>query len=295
MAYDNFDQLNKLVKALDDERNMIFIHIDKKVKEFTEDVKKKILGGVTKSKIEIYSNIAVYWSHYSLVECELFLLEKAVEKGSFAYYHLLSGQCFPIKSQNYIHEFFEKHEGKEFIDYQSSFLEKHSDTIMKRIRYYHPFRKYCRISKIKWINDFFRGLNLICITGQKRLKVDRCKKNNLDICYGSQWFSITDVFARYVLSMKSFVERNFKYSNSSDELFLQTILKASPFLKNLYKETSNTFYGNMRLVDFSRGNPYTFRSSDIEEIKSSEYLFIRKVDERVDKDILDIISKSCNL
>ena len=295
MAYDNWEQLEKLIKALDDERNDLFVHIDKKAKGFTEAVRKKLIGGVNKSQIEIYNEITVYWSDYSQIECELFLMEKVAEKGKFAYYHLLSGQCFPIKSQSYIHEFFDNRQGKEFIDYQKNFFDKHSDVILKRIQYYHLFRKYCRLFKIAWVNSFFRGLNLLCVDIQKILKIDRCKKNDLDICYGANWFSITDEFVRYILSKRKYIEENFKYSNCGDEIFMQTLLKASPFLGNLYKETSNDFYGNLRLVDFSRGNPYTYKSSDLEEIKNSEYLFVRKVDERVEPGILERITKECGL
>ncbi|MBC5710563.1 hypothetical protein H8S75_21685 [Hungatella sp. L12] len=295
IAYDNFKQLEKLIKTLDDERNEIFVHVDKKTKVFTETVKKKLIGGVTKGRIEIYNEIAVYWSHYSIVDCELFLLEKAAKKHKFEYYHLLSGQCYPIKSQEYIHDFFKEHKGKEFVDYQQKFFENHSDVILKRIKYYHPFRKYCRFFKYKWMNDFFRGLNLAFVTFQEFVCVDHCKKNDLDICYGSQWFSITDKFAQYILERRNYIKADFKYSNAPDELFMQTILKSSPFLKNLYRETSNTFYGNMRLIDFHRGNPYTYRSTDIEEIKRSDYLFVRKVDERIEPGILELIAKECNL
>ena len=42
MAHNNFYVLNKLILLLDDERNDIYIHIDKKVKEFDFDVFKKI-------------------------------------------------------------------------------------------------------------------------------------------------------------------------------------------------------------------------------------------------------------
>lgn len=295
MTYDNYEQLEKLIKTLDDERNDIFVHIDKKSKDFTEEIKKRLIGGMRKSRIEVYNEIAVYWSHYSQVECELFLLEKATKKGHFAYYHLLSGQCFPIKNQNYIHDFFEQNNGKEFIDYQKSFFDKHSNIIMKRVEYYHLFRRYCRLFKSSWINSLFRGLNLLCVDIQKLVRVSRCKANNIDICYGANWFSVTDDFARYVLDKRAFIEKIFKYTNCPDEIFMQTLLKASPYFENLYKETSDDFYGNMRLVDFSRGNPYVYRKSDIEEIRNSKYVFVRKVDERVEPGILELITKECNL
>ena len=88
---------------------------------------------------------------------------------------------------------------------------------------------------------------------------------------------------------ETFIYQNFRFGNCPDEIFVQTLLKASSFRGNLYKETTDNFYGNMRLVDFHRGNPYTYHSSDIEEIKKSEYLFVRKIDEDVDRHIEELI------
>ena len=83
-----------------------------------------------RGNVYIYNEVDVYWSHFSQVQCELFLLKEAVKKDEFAYYHLLSGMDFPIKSQKYIHQsskkmrvknlwitkvlFFEKTQGRYF-------------------------------------------------------------------------------------------------------------------------------------------------------------------------------------
>lgn len=106
MAHNKFGQLGRLLKALDNEDNTLFVHIDKKCKAFDLDILNELKAQVVKSNIYIYNEISVYWSHFSQVQCELFLLRNAVNKGEFAYYHLLSGMDFPIKSQEYIHDFF---------------------------------------------------------------------------------------------------------------------------------------------------------------------------------------------
>ena len=289
MAHNKFGQLGRLLKALDNEDNTLFVHIDKKCKAFDLDILNELKAQVVKSNIYIYNEISVYWSHFSQVQCELFLLRKAVNKGEFAYYHLLSGMDFPIKSQEYIHEFFEENAGKEFVDYQRAFFEHHKDIILDRVRYYHPFRKYCRFFNNNIFNDFFRVLDKLSVILQKIAGVNLVKKNQLDICYGANWFSITGAFAKYILENETFIYQNFRFCNCPDEIFVQTLLKASSFRGNLYKETTDNFYGNMRLVDFHRGNPYTYHSSDIEEIKKSEYLFVRKIDEDVDRHIEELI------
>ena len=290
MAHDNYNQLIQLVEELDDARNAIFIHIDKKSKLFTNEVQRKLLSSAEKSEIEIYQNLKVYWSDFSLVECELFLLKAATRRGHFSYYHLISGQDFPIKDQDYIHSFFDENFGKEFIDYQAFFTENHINLILNRVKYYHPFRKYCR-GGYHVVNFFFRALDRVCILIQKIVQIDRCKKFNLDVCYGSNWFSITDEFARYVLNQEKNIYKYFRWTNCPDELFIQTILKNSSFIENLYRETTYDFYGNLRLLDFHRGNPYTYRKQDFDEIKNSPYLFVRKVDEKIDEEILQLIKK----
>lgn len=231
----------------------------------------------------------MYWSHFSQVQCELFLLRKAVNKGEFAYYHLLSGMDFPIKSQEYIHEFFEENAGKEFVDYQRAFFENHKDIILDRVKYYHPFRKYCKFFKCNGINNIFRLSDKLVVYMQKFIGMDLVKKNKLEIGFGSQWFSITNEFAKYILNNRDFINKYFRYCNCSDELVIQTLLKMSPFICNLYRETTDDFYGNMRLIDFHRGNPYTYHSNDIEEIKKTKYLFVRKIDEDVDRHIEELI------
>lgn len=45
----------------------------------------------------------------------MILLEMAVSHKKYDYYHLLSGQDLPIKTNDYIQNFFISHQGKEFV------------------------------------------------------------------------------------------------------------------------------------------------------------------------------------
>lgn len=45
----------------------------------------------------------------------------------------------------------------------------------------------------------------------------------------------------------------------------------------------------MRLIDWDRGRPYTFRKEDYDEIMASDCFFARKFDEKVDFDIVELI------
>lgn len=50
----------------------------------------------------------VRWGDISVVDAEFALFDEAYRRGEYSYYHLLSGVDMPLKTQNYIHRFFEK-------------------------------------------------------------------------------------------------------------------------------------------------------------------------------------------
>ena len=111
MAHDNFYILEKLIQLIDYDLNDIYIHIDKKAKNFNFNYFRNL---VNKSNIYFVKRFNVRWGGYSIVEAELELLNKAI-KGEYEYYHIISGVDLPLKSQEYIHKFFNANRGKEFI------------------------------------------------------------------------------------------------------------------------------------------------------------------------------------
>lgn len=73
---------------------------------------------------------------YSQVRAELILLSEAT-KTYHRYYHLLSGVDFPLKSQDYIHEFFDINGKKEYMSFD---LKDDKNKILDRVRYYYFFQ-----------------------------------------------------------------------------------------------------------------------------------------------------------
>lgn len=76
-------------------------------------------ASINKAGIFFVPRISVTWGGYSQIACELGLLNAAVGKGRYTYYHLLSGQDLPIKSQDRIHSFFDSCGGKEFVRFEN--------------------------------------------------------------------------------------------------------------------------------------------------------------------------------
>lgn len=101
IAHNEYPILEVLLSMLDDERNDIYLHIDKRAVALYQKIK-----GFKTRKAGFYlieKSIKVYWGDISLVKAEYLLFETALKNGTYVYYHLLSGTDLPIKSQDYIH------------------------------------------------------------------------------------------------------------------------------------------------------------------------------------------------
>lgn len=112
MAHNEPQLLDALLKALDDKRNDIFIHIDAKAGFDYASYKPHF------SKIHYIANrIDGRWGDFSLVEIEFALIRAAVRLGQYSHFHLLSGVDLPVKSQDFIHEYCKANPNTLFIGY----------------------------------------------------------------------------------------------------------------------------------------------------------------------------------
>ncbi len=271
MAHNDFESLHYLLKAIDDDRNDIYLHIDKKTSHVNHD---EIKSWVKSSGLVFVPRMNVRWGHSSFVKCELNLLECATKAGHYHYYHFLSGIDFPLKNQDYIHALL-KDKDLEYINYH--FGGDEGDDFAWKIRYYHYF--------MRWIgrghfdgpgkkNAFFRWLKNInwkLVGKQESRGFDR--RNNypdIDFVKGDNWVSITDDFARFVLSKKSKIMKLSTFANTPDEFFMATLAYNSEYKDRIAGDV-------LRLIDWKRGEPYEFVYTDLDELKQSDKLFARKI------------------
>ena len=273
MAHNQPELLKKLLILLDDERNDIYIHVDKKMSNFQKDEYEKVLN---KSEIRWVKRTDAKWGSYSLINCELLLLEEAI-KVEHGYYHLLSGADLPLKSQDEIHKFFKKNHGLEFVAGDGTIIR---EDLLERVKYYHfyigkPGKKEERLRRhLREIQDIL-GINRI--------------KKYPGICFqkGSQWFSITHELAVFVVNKKRWIKKVFWKSSCGDEMFLQTVVRNSMFVEKICNQITMPMITDTRYIDWKRGNPYVFRINDYLDLVSSTALFARKFDDNVDDDIIE--------
>lgn len=280
MAHKSPDQLRLLVELLDDERNDIFVHCDKKADPAVLQAFQSIT--TQKSNITVFSEINVIWGGYSLIATELALLKKAIAAGPYGYYHLLSGACLPIKTQDEIHFFFDTSQ-REFVGFCGK-----TEVEGARWRVEYPHVPGLRKTMIGWRVDN--------VLGKIRKAFSPKKHSPIAYGYGPNWFSITHVLAKDVLAHEDWIYEHFKHAFCGDELFLQSFVLTYGYENSLPGKMGDPHHTitNLRLVDWARGDenhPYTWRMSDYDQIMSSNMLFARKFSAETDGEIITAIYK----
>lgn len=274
MAHNNWRILEKLLILLDDKRNDIYLHIDRKsdLMDFSNKVHN--------ASLFVYHEIDVRWGDVSLIQVELYLFDAAYCKGGYLYYHLISGSDFPIKTQDEIHSFFYRNYPAEFIGFSSNMIFEN------RVNKIHIFPRNQRM-KNKWCNKMLSLLRIIGVFLQDALNYNRCKLSE-KLMIGPEWVSITESAVGLILSKKREIVRQYKYASCADEVYKQTIIGNSALFDNVYDKTDD-YNGCMRLIDWNKGSPYVFCSMDFEQLMSSNRMFARKFDEKIDFDIVENI------
>ncbi|MEE6720233.1 beta-1,6-N-acetylglucosaminyltransferase [Limosilactobacillus reuteri] len=113
------------------------------------------------------------------------------------------------------------------------------------------------------------------------------KKFNIsNIKKGPQWFSLK---SKYVPKLLNYENQNiFKNCCCGDELFVQTIFHRLDNGKHIKDDNAEA----ARYIDWDRGKPYTFKDTDISELKekiNSNFAFVRKVnDTKIGKELFDL-------
>ncbi len=211
-------------------------------------------------------------------------METALKSGvDYEYYHLLSGVDLPLKTNDQICEFFDRNKGKEFLHFCEGEFSK-GNSVTERASLHHLFQEKAGRNK----NGFWYLLEKVSLKIQRTIGINRLKGTS--VYCGANWFSITNAFAKYVLSKSDWIYKTFNNGFCVDELFLQTLIMNSAFKDNLYHPAEdNDCHGNMRFVDWKRGDPYTWKAENFDELINSDFLFARKFDINTDREICEKI------
>lgn len=163
--------LQTLISLIDDVRNDIFVFIDSK-----SDREPFLEVKAYKSRLMFTASFDVRWGSIRQVEAEYLLFETAYAHGSYAYYHLLSGVCLPLKSQDVIHATCDRMQGTEFVGFTPDNAQTEAG-IESRVAYYYPFQLHFRPSNLLG-KLLFKSVRKACLLLQMRLGWKRFNKFN---------------------------------------------------------------------------------------------------------------------
>lgn len=259
IAHNEPEILQILLSSLDDGRNDIYVHIDRKASFDAAALR------TAKSSLHVLpARIDAGWGDFSLVEIELALFREAYSNGPYAYYHLLSGVDLPIKSQDYIHAYCDGHQGMEFIGIAGHAAQKEVDW---RSQHWFLFPRDFQSGNLfkKIVRAVFARLQ--SLVGYRR--------TSLQVKKGSQWCSVTHGFVGYILQNTDFIRKTFSHTYCPDELFIQTLCWNSVFKERLYDRTDE-FEGCKRYIRWADGVLQPLEVSEVPDMVQSSRWFARK-------------------
>lgn len=255
IAHNEFEVLQKLIDALDDVRNDIYVHIDAKVRNLPVLTSRK-------SRLKVLSNrICVIWSDVSQIQSEYLLLEAAFSEQKYDYYHLISGTHYPLKNQDEVHAFFENCHGASVLIPIATSQEE----IRMKLGRYHFFLSHL-ISSNKMVNRMSHVLWRTILYGERFLGVERDTKGITEKV--SNWCSLSHEAVSVLLQKKDNVLRQYNRTFCGDEFFVLAVLK----------ETDMAVIKSEQLL-FCKFMPYTPKvlvEEDLMELEKSGCLFGRK-------------------
>lgn len=272
--------LYRLVKKLESPTHYFAIHIDKKSRLMFDDNLVKELS--YRSDTLVINDYDINWGGANQFFATLRLIEKSISHWpDLDYFHLISGQDFPIKNNDEIDRFFEKHKDSNFMSLTTN------PHLNYRYDIFHP-RDIINTRNCSHLTRFV--VNSLTVLQQKLLDlgIRLRRKIPFEIFKGSQWWSLNrraiDYINQFLKENPGFKSR-FKYTNCCDEIFFQTILCNSDLRQTLIED-------DLRYIDWSdngRGFPNILDETDYSKIKDSRDFFCRKIISGKSDKLIDLL------
>jgi len=289
-AHKNPGQLARLVERLNTEGASFLVHVDKRTD-----------AGTYASMVNGLRHLPNVWFLQKRFTCHymtLFSAVQAVVRGMnelfqrgtpFDYLVYLTGQDYPIKTNEQIEAVLAKANGCSYLSYWPLPYEgthpAGGRTIQNASRiecwHLHVFGRYLRVP-LRKRSGLARVVNLLL---PKKRKFPAGFKAYGGWAYWCLAQRHVEYLHNFVQLHPSFV-RFFRLVKSADEVCFQTILLNSPFKDQIIND-------DLRYVDWSTEDchPKLLSRDDISRLIDSPKLFARKFDSQVDETVLDLIDE----
>jgi hypothetical protein len=258
------EQFKRMFKAIYHPLNHYLVHVDKTSgKEISEDIQ---LFLKDYPNADILKPEKALWGGYSLVNIELRGMAQLLKTGKdWTHFINLSGQDFPLKTQNFIRQFLTENSGKEYI---------------------------LALNQVQMRPDTMHRVYDICFEFGNRIfrpNISRKYLKGVTPHIGTQWMIVSRKFCEFVSTSKEATRYKKFYKNSfiADEGFFQTIMMNNDCHGDIVQN-------DLRFIDWIpdgiiKLRPRTFTSADTKQLIMSSNLFARKFDATEDDVVLDEI------
>jgi hypothetical protein len=215
-VYRNPKLIKRVVERLSCEDSSFFVHVDGKSELRQFDAIR------TENVFFTHTRIPVYWAEFSGVEAILLLIRHALSAPQrYDYLVLMSGSEYPLRSREYIHNFFELNAGVEFITMVKMPSEKAGKPLSRINTWRFPSTRPCS-------RFAFRLLAKVGLATRDYRK----SFGALDPYSGHTWWALSADACHYLLNFRdrdTKLARFFENAFAPEETYLQTILGNSPF------------------------------------------------------------------
>ena len=276
VAHKDAEQIIELSKILT-RKFEVYIHFDTKYRipaKFAEILK-------SMAHVHLFQKIAVNWGAYSIVEAELLLLREAMKNPDISYFHIISGQDWPVRSPEEIYDFYEGTD-KIYMTYaEAETVTKSCEPTIWWQKYYFYYDDIKR--KTVWGKIYHR----LSFLWQTAKRTDKFKDLgiSLKIYKGSNWCDLpryaVDYLLKYLEENPNF-EKMLRTGFCSDEFIYQTALCNSS-----YREKIVNNYHRYRLFVKKNGSyPAILDETDFSSIEAGNYHFARKIDLKISEKLI---------
>lgn len=281
------EQVVRLVKKLNSPSATFLIHVDKKS---AASIYRSIAEGLASwENVYFLKRHTIYYGDYGHVRATLEGIRKLIELHvSFDHVILLTGQDYPIKSNEEIETFLQESDQKSFIEYFPLPDERWGDEHggLDRIDYWHlhwagwelPLMKKVR-SILPLPEPIWSGIVRV-VPFRRQPPIDfRWFGGSAYWCLNRQCIEYVDELMRGNAGL----EKYFAHIGIPGEIFFQTLLLNSPFKDQVVnKSLWYIAWSNTR-------HPAILNKQHFDLFMSTDNLFARKFDITVDETVLDMI------
>lgn len=273
--------VNKVTRGTE---NIAVIHVDGKFDDtpFKEKLKDN------SQALFVSHRVKNYWGGFSSIEATMIALEIAYVEECERYV-LLQGADYPLHSNRYINDFFEKHKEVEFLKAYNVTSSARKINYMKSWGYY-IFDGVDRSKKslLTFVARGFMAINRLGIKYRRGYYYDKKKQKRYDIYWGWAHFALTRQCVEYILSEyrnNEGLNKYFRHTFPVDETYLQTIVYNSSFAERTadggavdeQSHSTNVSMLNLTYFEYPGLVRIFNRPDEVKEEKKKDYLYIRKI------------------